>query len=223
MKATVLCYHKIGPASEEGRRLNVEPARLEAHLRYFVRRKLPICRADSLVDGGVCFTFDDAYASTLTHAIPIFDRYCEKATFYAVTDRVGKTSEWDAPQDRPLATWDDLLIAAKNGHEIGNHTQTHPHLDQLRLEDALAEIDGADAALRAQGLDAASLCYPYGHHTAELASVLRTRQYRSVMTLSKPVAGRMQEPLAMPRTVVGYSDALPMLLYKLFVRPRMRR
>jgi peptidoglycan/xylan/chitin deacetylase (PgdA/CDA1 family) len=96
MSVTILCYHKVGPASEEGRRLNIEPLRLQSHVRYFARKNRPFVVAgdlpSSLQDGIVCFTFDDAYVSTMVHAPLIFEEQGVHACFYAVAGRVGDSS-----------------------------------------------------------------------------------------------------------------------------------
>lgn len=62
----------------------------------------------------VSLAYDDALPSQLDHAIPALDRHGLKASFYltlaadSVRDRRG---EWEA--------------AARNGHELGNHTLFH--------------------------------------------------------------------------------------------------
>ncbi|HUV38714.1 MAG TPA: polysaccharide deacetylase family protein, partial [Planctomycetota bacterium] len=61
----------------------------------------------------VSLTFDDARLTQPDPGIPILDRFDVRATFYVtprnVTDRV-----------------DAWASAVRNGHEIGNHTVTHP-------------------------------------------------------------------------------------------------
>ncbi len=58
-------------------------------------------------------TFDDARLSQIDNGIPIFDKYGVKATFYvspaAVPERL-----------------DGWKQAIESGHEIGNHSMTHP-------------------------------------------------------------------------------------------------
>ncbi len=61
----------------------------------------------------ISLTFDDARHTQITNGIPLFDEYGVKATFYVSLSRL----EQDA---------DAWKAAAANGHEIGNHTLTHP-------------------------------------------------------------------------------------------------
>lgn len=59
------------------------------------------------------FTFDDARQSQLANAIPCLNEYDIKATFYVLQKNVEKN----------VAGWQS---AVQQGHEIGNHTVTHP-------------------------------------------------------------------------------------------------
>lgn len=226
MRATILCYHKVGPASEEGRRLNIEPERLKSHVGFFARRNHPIVRADAL--GGdwkspaICFTFDDAYVSALEYATAALEWHGERGTFYAVADLVGGKSEWDGEAARPLAPIETLLEAQARGHEIGNHTFRHPHLDRLSPEEQRAEVLNADRSLREQGIRPGSFCYPYGAF-GEAARDAARELYPTAVVLKKRLAEADDDRWQLPRIVVAYSDALPMLLYRLYVRPILRR
>jgi hypothetical protein len=61
----------------------------------------------------ITLTFDDARLSQIDFGIPLLDKYAVKATFYISPDDFVKRAEgWKR--------------AAQNGHEIGNHTMSHP-------------------------------------------------------------------------------------------------
>jgi oligosaccharide reducing-end xylanase len=61
----------------------------------------------------ITFTFDDNCANQFTKALPIFDHYGYKASFYPVIN-------WSPD-------WTTLKNMANNGHEIGSHSVTHPN------------------------------------------------------------------------------------------------
>jgi peptidoglycan/xylan/chitin deacetylase (PgdA/CDA1 family) len=63
--------------------------------------------------GAVSVTFDDARFSQIDTGMPILDEYGAKATFYVSISSLEKR----------LDAWKK---AAANGHEIGNHSLTHP-------------------------------------------------------------------------------------------------
>ena len=227
MRAIILCYHKVGPQNEEGRRLNVSAERLRSHVSFFLRRGYRSVCARDLADAWnprtVCFSFDDAYWSAMEWGLPVLDSAGVRATFYAVPSLVGRSSVWDAASPRPLADWDRLLDAQAKGHEIGNHSFDHAHLARLSLSEQLDQVLRADAALRERGIVPGSFCFPYGSHNADTLSALRSCAYRVGLALGKRAALPSDDRLALPRFVIGFSDTLPMLLYKVFLRPKMRR
>ena len=63
--------------------------------------------------GAVSVTFDDARFSQIDNGLPILDEYGAKATFYVSI----------SPLEKRLDAWKK---ASANGHEIGNHSLTHP-------------------------------------------------------------------------------------------------
>jgi peptidoglycan/xylan/chitin deacetylase (PgdA/CDA1 family) len=104
-------------------------------------------------------TFDDARPSQVDNGLPLFDRYGAKATFYVSPDNVKERIEgWRR--------------AVKNGHEIGNHTMTHPctgnyafskgnALEDYTLDRMAREIDEADRAISdLLAVKATSFAYP---------------------------------------------------------------
>ena len=61
----------------------------------------------------ISLTFDDARISQVDNGLPILDEYGAKATFYVSIHRL----------EERLDAWKRALA---NGHEIGNHSLTHP-------------------------------------------------------------------------------------------------
>jgi peptidoglycan/xylan/chitin deacetylase (PgdA/CDA1 family) len=109
----------------------------------------------------VSLAFDDARLSQVDNGLPIFDRYGIKATFYVSPDKI---------QER-LEGWKK---AVRNGHEIGNHTMSHPctgnypafrfkALEEMTLEKIAQEIDGASQVIeKLLGVKPESFAYPCG-------------------------------------------------------------
>lgn len=109
----------------------------------------------------VSLSFDDARLSQLESGVPILDAAGIRATFFVLPTAVmPKLDAWQA--------------AALRGHEIGNHTLTHPcsgnyrfsrenALEDYTLERIGDEIDGAQSALNAMfGAAPKSFAYPCG-------------------------------------------------------------
>jgi peptidoglycan/xylan/chitin deacetylase (PgdA/CDA1 family) len=226
MPIPILCYHKVSAEEVDGTWLNVTPARLDAHIRFFLRRKYTFLRGFELAQAwpkrGVCFTFDDAYVSAIRNAPSLFERHGVRCTFYAVSERVGLTSSWDAPKDAPLAGWNDLIAVSKAGHEIGNHTATHPHLGELTQILQEEEIKACRETLISHGIQEGSFCYPYGSLNAASKSAIQANGYQIGMAIGKRAALPTDDRLALPRIVMAYRDSTAMLLYKLHVRPKLK-
>jgi peptidoglycan/xylan/chitin deacetylase (PgdA/CDA1 family) len=109
----------------------------------------------------ISLTFDDARHSQITNGIPLLDEYGVKATFYVSLGRL----------EQELDAW---KAAAANGHEIGNHTMTHPcsgnfsFIDDRALEDYTldrmrAELVESNATIeRLLDVTPVSFAYPCG-------------------------------------------------------------
>ncbi|MEI7575452.1 MAG: polysaccharide deacetylase family protein [Armatimonadota bacterium] len=223
MKTVILCYHKIGTEPEEGRWLNCAPSTLTSHTQFFKRFGWPGFLPREFATGrpqGVCFTFDDAYASAVTHAPRILEESEFRGAFYAVPSLVGQTSSWDGEKARPLATWGELLDIAGRGHEVGNHTMCHPRLADLAFDEQLLELREAQDLLRERGIVPASACYPYGSFNTDTLRAMKSVGLSVGLRLAKtPVYN--ESTLELNRIVVAFSDSLPKLLYKIYIRPSL--
>ncbi|GAC1433583.1 MAG: hypothetical protein NVSMB65_07480 [Chloroflexota bacterium] len=117
--------------------------------------------------GAVSLTFDDGLHSQLTTALRVLDEYGLQATFY-LNPRDGDDG---VPWLERLAPW---RKAAGRGHEIGNHSLTHPcsqnfafvggrrGLESMTLADVENDILEAERRLR-QGIPEQTMrsyCYP---------------------------------------------------------------
>lgn len=109
----------------------------------------------------ISLTFDDARSSQIDRGLPILDEYGVKATFYVLIN----------PMKERL---DDWKKAAANGHEIGNHSLTHPcsgnfpfsrekALENYTLRQMRTELKQANESIeRLLGVTPVSFAYPCG-------------------------------------------------------------
>jgi len=109
----------------------------------------------------VSLSFDDARTSQTDTCLKILDFYGVKATFYVSPDRMlERIEQWKK--------------AAADGHEIGNHTVTHPctgnfdwsrrnALEDFTLEKMEAELVEANRLVKeALGIEPVTFAYPCG-------------------------------------------------------------
>jgi len=109
----------------------------------------------------VSLSFDDARTSQVDTGLALFDQRQMKVTFFLQTENISKR----------LDGWKK---AVADGHEIGNHTTTHPctgnytfsrhnALEDYNLEMMAAQLDGASAEIeRLLGVKPKTFAYPCG-------------------------------------------------------------
>ncbi len=107
------------------------------------------------------FSFDDARLSQPDKGIPLLDKYGVKATFYLVPSSM----------EERLDGWKK---AVKSGHDIGNHSLSHPctgnfdwsrdnALENYTLQRMGAQLDSVNKILKKElGVNAVSFAFPCG-------------------------------------------------------------
>jgi peptidoglycan/xylan/chitin deacetylase (PgdA/CDA1 family) len=119
--------------------------------------------------GFVSINFDDGYQSMYDNGLPIFDAAGLKTTQYIITENVGTDS---------YVTWDEVQTMLNNGHEIGNHTRTHPFLTTLTQTGMQDEIVGAQQDFQQHGLTPVTVAYPYGDYDERVEAVVKAAGFR---------------------------------------------
>ena len=114
--------------------------------------------------GAVSIAFDDSAISQYTLAVPALNARGLKGTFFVITS------------DLDSNAWDEWRNVANQGHEIGSHTKTHPHLPQLSLTQMQDEIGGSQAAIDAQITTQKCLtfAYPFGELDSNSESIAQS-------------------------------------------------
>lgn len=135
----------------------------------------------------VSLSFDDGRSSQLDNGLPIFDKYGIKATFYVVPGNIEKRAA-------------DWKKAADEGHEIGNHSLTHPctgnfafardkALEDYTLEEMARELDEANRRIQTiTGIQPQTFAYPCGQ--TFVGRDLDTRSYVPLVA-ERFLAGRL--------------------------------
>jgi peptidoglycan/xylan/chitin deacetylase (PgdA/CDA1 family) len=92
------------------------------------------------------------------------------------------------------------------GHEIGSHTQRHPRLTSIPIDQARVEISASKRELEDLiGVPVRSFAYPGGMWTPELARVVEQAGYRSAVTTRSAHVGKDPDPFTLPRISVTHS------------------
>lgn len=241
----ILCYHAV--SEDWPSELSVRPARLEAQLRFLIRRGYhPATLADALgrrVAGKtVVVSFDDAYRSVIARGLPVLSRLGIPATVFVPTAYVGSDEQiaWSALSrwaNTPFAaelecmSWDDLRTLAASGWEIGSHSRTHPDLTALGDAELEAELRDSRAACEAEiQRPCTSLAYPFGAHDRRVMAAAGEAGYEAAAILDRGAAipprsqvrpGARVDRLGLFRAGIYRGDGWPRFLAK--ASPLVRR
>lgn len=131
-------------------------------------RELPVYNVDTQ-EKVLSISFDAAWGSANTEEIlGILDRYEVKTTFFLVGFWAEKYPELVAE-----------LVA--RGHEIGNHSATHPHMAQLSAPQIREELRRCSELVRSiTGKPTTLFRPPYGEYNDEVVRVSRAEGYECV-------------------------------------------
>lgn len=119
----------------------------------------------------IALTFDDGPHPKETHEVlDVLDKYNVKGTFFVV----GKHANWYS---------EPLKRAAKEGHEIGNHTFSHPDISCLSSDDIKREIkECEDTLIRLTGKKPTLFRPPYGSYSKDkLAEIAKESGYKIIL------------------------------------------
>lgn len=111
-------------------------------------------------------TFDSAYINRYTYKIlDILDQYDFKATFFMT---------YEFMESNP----DQILDILKRGHEIGNHSTTHPNLNKSKNAKVMQEVMRAhNYIVNLAGVDMCLFRFPYGSYSERTVSFLKKLGY----------------------------------------------
>lgn len=124
-------------------------------------REIPIYYVDT--QDKICsISFDAAWGNEQTNTLlDILDEYEVKSTFFLVKQWVDKYP-------------DDVKEISARGHDVGNHSSTHPHMAQLSAEQQVTEINDCNTAIEElTGSSPTLFRAPYGEYDNKLVENLR--------------------------------------------------
>ena len=118
----------------------------------------------------IALTFDDGPHPVYTPMIlQLLERYDARATFFVVGKRV---------EEYPQVT----MAIVEKGHQVGQHTYSHPRLTRISAEDLLLEIEKSEEVLaNACGIRPRIFRPPFGFIGPDAARVLVDRGYSIVL------------------------------------------
>lgn len=209
----VLAYHSVAGQGPDGLSpWRIDPAAFERQLRFLRRRGY---RSVTLEDfrerrrtfgrfsgRPIMLTFDDGYADFATDAWPILKRNGFGAVVFAVTDLVGKTSEWDAHfgPPAPLMDWKTIRQLSEDGVEFGSHLANHQPLTQMDPASALdSMVRSRRALLECTEQTVCPLAPPFGLYARQHCELARMAGYEMLFGVDGGIASLHGPAFSVPR------------------------
>ena len=117
----------------------------------------------------IALTFDDGPGPYTAHLLDVLDQYGAKATFFLIGSKVSSQANV-------------VRSIHARGHQLGNHSWSHPELPKLPINQIAGEIDRTnDAIKQATGVTLAILRPPYGAVNGVVLEQLRLRGMSSIL------------------------------------------
>ena len=117
----------------------------------------------------IALTFDDGPGPYTAQLLDILDQHGAKATFFLIGSKVS-------------AQADVLRRMHARGHQLGNHSWSHPELPKLPVGQIAGEIDRTnDAIKQATGVKPTVMRPPYGAVNSVVLEQLRLRGMSSIL------------------------------------------
>ena len=127
--AVILAYHHV--SSDTPASTSVSVGTFEKHLSYLQQHNFTVIPLELLLkrlssgeevpDKSIAITFDDAYISVYTTAMPLLRQYNMPFTVFVNTEPVEKGYS-------NFMNWEQLRSLKSNGGAVANHSHSHAYL-----------------------------------------------------------------------------------------------
>ena len=177
-KVPILVYHHMSQSDPEGssglRRLTVTADVFAQQMQYLQDNGYHVITFSVLADYfdhgkelptlPVIISFDDGWETQIEYALPGLEKYHYPATFFVVTDYIGRPG---------FISWPQLQTLLTDGMRIGSHSRSHPRLTKIKDTTKLwDQIHNSKTILESQ------LEIPYGSYNAKAAAAVKQAGYR---------------------------------------------
>jgi len=129
----------------------------------------------------IIISFDDGWQNQFVYALPSLEKYHYNATFFIVTNVVGR---------RGFVSWPELRTMLTEGMTIGSHSRSHPNLHKIKdINELWDQIYNSKQILETQ-LDTKieEFAYPYGAYDSTTADMVRQAGYKAARACCYGVA-----------------------------------
>ena len=129
----------------------------------------PAAPTPTVANKTIALTFDDGPGPYTEKLLDILDKYDAKATFFLIGSKVS-------------ARANTLRRMQSRGHQLGNHSWSHPELNKISTEQLSSEIDQTNNAIKqAVGINPNIIRPPYGAFNRVVLEKFRQRGMSSIL------------------------------------------
>jgi len=184
----VLLYHRIVNSKEETgkHKIYVFKNKFEKQLNFLKENSYETLTFNDLMRNNIkdwskkiILTFDDGYEDNYTILFPLLKKYGFKAVIFLVTQK--KDNSWGIQEGEPVCKMmneKQIKEMSEYGIEFGGHTQNHPDLTKISVDEAKKEIEGSKKNVEAiTGKPTLSFAYPFGALNEKVKSIVKNSGY----------------------------------------------
>jgi peptidoglycan/xylan/chitin deacetylase (PgdA/CDA1 family) len=221
----VLTYHRLNDKLPKGQ-LVVHPKDFASQMMFlnFYRKQFEVISVAEMVEWlkgtrqssrtKIVITFDDGYRDNYIHAYPVLKKYKFPATVFLTTDYIGteykKDRYKDVPWKRDYLNWDEVKEMMDEGIGFGAHTATHPHLAQIRVDEAEREIKKSYESVKTP-----YFCYPHGDYNEKVKEIVKKMGFSCAFTVKPGINYKGQDLFEIKRIDVVGEDNFASFKYKI--------
>jgi peptidoglycan/xylan/chitin deacetylase (PgdA/CDA1 family) len=178
----ILMYHKVSENLADG--LTIPFDKLDKQFSY-IREKgyqtIFFEELASLLNSGqklpgktLIITFDDAYKSFSTFALPLMEKYNIKATVFIPVAYMGKENAWDKGNDRIMSPEELKDLKKRKLVDYGIHSFLHSNYKNMVLQDMKEDLSNCINTLNFHDIPFSPVfAYPYGGYPKKDKILLR--------------------------------------------------
>jgi peptidoglycan/xylan/chitin deacetylase (PgdA/CDA1 family) len=222
-RAVILMYHIVDePRTEREARFCVKPQAFAQQMGLLRDAGyVPVTLdqiVDSLVDGAsipsnaIAVTFDDGFAATCAHAVPVLQRYSIPSTMFAVSGRLARANDWMYERGFPrraIMSAGQMRELDAAGVMIGSHTSSHARLTELPARVVADELAESKRQLEdVLGKPVRHFAYPYGLFDRSVRDAVEQAGYRGACSTRAGFNRKGEDPFLLRRIDVFGGDAL---------------
>jgi peptidoglycan/xylan/chitin deacetylase (PgdA/CDA1 family) len=187
----ILCYHTVPDGLTDAFRAQLTAFREMGFWFTDFEQGLRLCQGQGFTRPTMTVTFDDAYRTAYTNALPVLEELGIKGFHYLIVDYVNTGHTYRAENPLPAMTWDQVRDWVRLGHGVGSHTFTHEHLEVCSDSRLIDECARSRRVLEERlQVPVCHLSYPCGYHSKRTYRLIKAgRLYDTAATIDR---GRMR-------------------------------